>query len=261
MADMIETHAHIYSSQFEDDLKEILAKSKSAGVGKILMPNIDLDSLELMHRVEDEYQGYCFSMLGLHPCSVKEDYKEVLQILESWLDKRSYVAIGEIGMDLYWDKSYQVQQENAFITQLGWAKSYKKPIAVHSRNANDLLINTLKKEQDGLLTGVIHCFSGTLEEAKAFLDLGFYLGIGGVVTFKNSGLDKVVQQLPLNRLVLETDAPYLAPVPYRGKRNEPAHIQYVVDKLADLFECSSLEVINATNNNSVELFNLNEQIK
>ena len=255
MGDMIETHAHIYSSEYEEDLHDVIDRSKSVGIGKILMPNIDLESLEKMHKIEDRFPDYCYSMLGLHPCSVKQDFKEQLKELEYWLDKRKYVAIGEIGMDLYWDKTYKNQQEEAFVTQLSWAESFNLPIAVHSRNANAELIDILKNEKKADFNGVIHCFSGSEEEAKSFLDLGFYLGIGGVVTFKNAGLDKVVENLPLDRLLLETDAPYLSPVPFRGKRNEPSYIQYVASKLANLFSCSEEDVIKITTRNALNLFN------
>ena len=254
MGNMIETHAHVYSSEFESDLNDVVSRAKSVGVEKILMPNVDLESLEAMHRVEDSFPDYCHSMLGLHPCSVKENFKVQLKELATWLNKREYVAIGEIGMDLHWDKTYKNQQVEAFVTQLSWADNFDLPIVVHSRNANAELLDILKNESIGGLNGVIHCFSGTEEEAKSFLDLGFYLGIGGVVTFKNAGLDKVVQKLPLNRLLLETDSPYLSPVPFRGKRNEPSYLQYIVGKLAVLFDCSEDEIIKTTKSNALNLF-------
>jgi TatD DNase family protein len=254
MSTIIETHAHIYSDVFQEDLIETIERAKEIGVEKILMPNIDSESIDIMLEVAQKFPNYCLPMMGLHPCSVKSDFEKELYKVEDWLNKSEFVAVGEMGIDLYWDKSFEEQQKEAFRIQVGLAKVKKLPIIIHSREANSVVIDLLQECQDGELKGVLHCFSGTLEEANEILELGMSLGVGGVATFKNGGLDKVLPHIPLNKLVLETDCPYLAPVPFRGKRNEPSYLQYIVAKLSDFQEKTEEEIRIQTTLNAKELF-------
>jgi TatD DNase family protein len=254
MSTIIETHAHIYSDVFQEDLIETIERAKEIGVEKILMPNIDSESIDIMLEVAQKFPNYCLPMMGLHPCSVKSDFEKELYKVEDWLNKSEFVAVGEMGIDLYWDKSFEEQQKEAFRIQVGLAKVKKLPIVIHSREANSVVIDLLQECQYGELKGVLHCFSGTLEEANEILELGMSLGVGGVATFKNGGLDKVLPHIPLNKLVLETDCPYLAPVPFRGKRNEPSYLQYIVAKLSDFQEKTEEEIRIQTTLNAKELF-------
>ena len=250
----IDTHAHIYASEFKPDRDEVLAKSKAAGVGKIFMPNIDHTSVDMMLEVENQNPDTCFPMMGLHPCSVKSDFEKELYIVENWLSKRSFHAVGEMGTDLYWDKTFWDQQKEAFVIQVNWAKQYGLPLVIHCRQSIDETIELLKPMSGGNLTGIFHCFSGNSTQAKQIIELGFYLGIGGVATFKNGGLDKVLPEVPLGKLVLETDSPYLAPVPFRGKRNEPSYIPLIADKVAGLMNVTRQEVEQATTKNAEKVF-------
>ena len=254
MSTIIETHAHIYSDVFQEDLIETIERAKEIGVEKILMPNIDSESIDIMLEVAQKFPNYCLPMMGLHPCSVKSDFEKELYKVEDWLNKSEFVAVGEMGIDLYWDKSFEEQQKEAFRIQVGLAKVKKLPIVIHSREANSVVIDLLKECQDGELKGILHCFSGTLEEAKEIVELGMSLGVGGVATFKNGGLDKVLPHIPLNKLVLETDCPYLAPVPFRGKRNEPSYLQYIVAKLSDFQEKTEEEIRIQTTLNAKKIF-------
>ncbi|MBL7748512.1 MAG: TatD family hydrolase, partial [Chitinophagaceae bacterium] len=229
---LIDTHSHIYTHEFDTDRTLMLERAEKEGVGKFFLPAIDSGSHDQMLRLEEENPGRCFSMMGVHPCSIKENYKEELQIARQFLEKRSFKAVGEIGLDFYWDKTFTDQQYAAFHEQIEWALELELPIVIHSRNSTEECIDVVALHQKGNLRGVFHCFSGDVGQAQKAVDLGFYLGIGGVVTFKNGGLDKVVEQMGLEHLVLETDAPYLAPVPFRGKRNEPAYLKYVVEKIS-----------------------------
>ncbi|ASG08642.1 TatD family hydrolase [Vibrio anguillarum] len=253
---MIDTHAHIYATEFDHDRDEVVQRAKAQGIEAILLPNIDLASIEPMLKTEAAYPELCRSMMGLHPCYVDGNVKQTLTVIESWLDKHPFIAIGEIGIDLYWDKTFQAEQEMAFITQLNWAKERDLPVVIHTRDSITQTLQLLEKEQDGSLSGVFHCFGGTLEEAKAINELGFHLGIGGVSTFKNGGMDKVLPHLDMNFVLLETDCPYLAPVPHRGKRNEPAYTTLVAKRIAELTELSLVEVNNITNTNANSLFKL-----
>lgn len=255
-SNIIETHAHIYSSQFDEDREIVIERAKKSGVGKILMPNVDLDSFEAMMSLTEKHKEYCLPMLGLHPSSVNADYKDQLDQLYAKLSDNDFIAIGETGIDLYWDKTFYKEQIDSFKIQIDWAKQLDLPIVIHSRDANSEITKVLEDVQDGTLRGEVHCFSGSVQEGQKFIDLGMYLGIGGVVTFKNGGLDKIVTDFPLGKLLLETDAPYLTPAPFRGKRNEPAYLEYVVDRLAQIFNCSSEEVIEETKNNALELFRI-----
>ncbi len=251
---LIDTHAHLYLEQFEKDREEVLERALDKGVERIYLPNIDSDSIESMLELEKAYSGRCIAMMGLHPCSVKENFEEELSLVKSWLEKRSFAAVGEIGIDLYWDKTYIEEQKEAFLQQIGWAKSYNLPIVIHSREATDVIIELLSKVQDEKLRGIFHCFTGTVDQAQAITNMGFLLGIGGVLTFKNSGLDKTIKEVDLQHLVLETDAPYLSPVPYRGKRNESSYVFYVAQKLAEIKEESIEKIADITTQNALKLF-------
>ncbi|WP_112480126.1 TatD family hydrolase [Vibrio variabilis] len=253
---MIDTHAHIYATEFDQDRDEVVQRALDAGIEHILLPNIDLDSIEPMLATEAAYPQVCRSMMGLHPCYVDGNVNQTLDTIHSWFDKHNFIAVGEIGIDLYWDKTYRKEQEYAFITQLNWAKEMNLPVVIHTRDSIEETLALLKSEQNGDLRGVFHCFGGTIEEAKAINDLGFHLGLGGVSTFKNSGMDKVIPQLDLSKVILETDCPYLAPVPHRGKRNEPAYTDLVLNRIADLTELSSKKVAQITTNNAKSLFSL-----
>src|SRR5258708_6848532 len=226
---LIDTHCHIYSTEFNADREAMLSRAESEGITKMLMPAIDASTHKQMLELESEFPNNCKSMMGLHPCSVKENYLEELRIVEQWFEKRSFVAVGETGLDFYWDISFTKQQYEVFQQQIEWALQYDIPVVIHSRNSMDECIEVINKNQKGNLKGVFHCFSGSLEQAKKIIDLNFYLGIGGVLTFKRSGLDTVVEELDLKYIVLETDAPYLSPVPFRGKRNEPGYIKIVAE--------------------------------
>lgn len=251
---LIDTHSHIYLPEFEPELAEMLKRAEKEGVGKILMPAIDSSTHQQMLDTEQSHADQCLSMMGLHPCYVKENYKEELAIARAYLEKQHFKAVGEIGLDFYWDKTFTEQQYAALNEQIEWALGYSIPIVIHSRESTDECIEVVAAHQKGQLTGVFHCFSGDAEQAQKIIDLGFYLGIGGVVTFKNSRLDKVMEHMSLENVVLETDAPYLAPVPYRGKRNEPSYLKYVVEKLSTIKNISIEEVAEITTANAEKLF-------
>ncbi|WP_194438639.1 TatD family hydrolase [Vibrio fluminensis] len=253
---MIDTHAHIYASEFDNDRDQVVERALAQGISKILLPNIDLDSIEPMLTTEAAYPQICRSMMGLHPCYVDGNVEQTLTTIHSWFNKHSFIAVGEIGIDLYWDKTYKVEQEYAFVTQLNWAKEMQLPVVIHTRDSIEETLALLEKEQDGSLSGVFHCFGGSVEEAKAINQLGFHLGLGGVSTFKNGGMDKVIPQLDMNYVILETDCPYLAPVPHRGKRNEPAYTQLVAQRVADLRQMSLQQIDELTTRNAKTLFNL-----
>ena len=252
----IDTHTHLYSPKFDDDREAMIERAKAAGVELALLPAIDRESHDAMLALEEEHQDFCLAMIGLHPVSVKEDYEQELAAVERYLSERAWVAIGEIGMDLYWDKSFRTQQEQAFLTQCEWAVRYDLPISIHAREAIPNLLEMIEGMKDARPRGVFHCFTGTPEEARRAVDAGFYLGLGGVATFKNGGLEKVIHEVPRERIVLETDAPYLAPTPYRGKRNESAYLPFVAAKIADIWEVPVQEVAALTTANARQLFEL-----
>ncbi|HDM8154546.1 TPA: TatD family hydrolase [Vibrio harveyi] len=253
---MIDTHAHIYASEFDNDRDEVVKRALEQGIDKILLPNIDLESIEPMLKTEAAYPEICRSMMGLHPCYVDGNVEQTLAIIRDWFEKHNFIAVGEIGIDLYWDKTFRVEQEMAFVTQLTWAKEMDLPVVIHTRDSIEETLTLLRQEQDGRLRGVFHCFGGSVEEAQAINELGFHLGLGGVSTFKNGGMDKVIPHLDMNWVILETDCPYLAPVPHRGKRNEPAYTSLVAARVAEL-RGESLEAIDAlTTKNAEELFSL-----
>ena len=253
---MIDSHAHIYASEFDNDRDDVVQRALAQGIEHILLPNIDLDSIEPMLKTEAAYPEICRSMMGLHPCYVDGNVDQTLATIYQWFSQHSFIAVGEIGIDLYWDKTYRAEQEKAFITQLNWAKEMRLPVVIHTRDSIEETLSLLRQEQDGSLSGVFHCFGGSIEEAKAINDLGFHLGLGGVSTFKNGGMDVVIPELDLNYLILETDCPYLAPVPHRGKRNEPAYTQLVAQRVADLREMSLQQVDELTTHNAKTLFKL-----
>jgi TatD DNase family protein len=250
----IDTHAHIYSDKFEADRDKMLARTFAAGVSKVLMPNIDSESIGGMLDLELEYPQHCSPMMGLHPCSVGLDFEKELQIVESWLSKRSFIAVGEMGIDLYWDKTFLAQQKEVFRIQAAWAKNYGLPLVIHAREAMPEVIELLEELTDNQLFGVLHCFTGSVSEAQNLVAMNFKLGIGGIVTYKNGGLEPVLRAIGLEHLVLETDSPYLAPIPHRGKRNETSYIPIIAQKVADIVGLSLEEVARQTTENALMLF-------
>ncbi len=251
---MIDTHTHIYGKQFDNDRQAMMQRAFDKGINKFYLPGIDSEVIDRMLEMETNYPGKCFAMIGLHPCSVNENYKEELRIVEDWLAVRSFPAVGEIGLDFYWDKTFTSQQFEAFHFQIELALKYQLPIVIHTRNAMPETIDVVKQYGGRNLRGIFHCFSGTYEQAMEITEAGFYLGIGGVVTYKNGGLAEVVAQIPLENLVLETDAPYLTPVPFRGKRNESSYLKYVAEKLAEIYKIPIETVANTTSLNSEKIF-------
>jgi TatD DNase family protein len=253
---IIDTHTHLYLKQFNEDVDMVIARSINSGIDKFIFPAIDSSHMKEMHDLQNKYPSNIYLMSGLHPVYVKENYKEELDLVVQSLDNHNYVAIGEIGIDLYWDKTFLKQQQEAFEFQIRLAISNDLPIVIHCREGFDEIFEILDAEKCTKLHGVFHCFTGTLDQANRAIRLGFKLGIGGVVTFKNGGLDKVINQIDLQHLVLETDAPYLSPVPFRGKRNESSYITYVLSKLSELYEISEIEIAKATTKNAIKIFNL-----
>ncbi len=251
---IVDTHCHLYSEEFITDIDAVISRAKSQGVAKFYLPAIDSSSLEAMFALENRYPNEVFAMMGLHPCYVKENYKTELQIVADELARRDFVAVGEIGLDFYWDKIFATQQHEAFELQMQWALDKKLPIVIHTRNAMQETINMVKPFAAKGLTGIFHCFSGSYESAKQIIDMGFMLGIGGVITYKNSGLPDALANIPSSFFVLETDAPYLSPVPFRGKRNESSYLQYIIEKLADTKQISVEEMANITTENAERLF-------
>ena len=255
---LIDTHTHLYSSQFDEDRNDVIQRSLAKGVQKMLLPNIDQSSIEGMLTLADNYPNICYPMMGLHPCSVDENSQEILKNLESFFtENHKFIAVGEIGIDLYWDKTFLKEQIEAFEIQINWAKKYKLPIVIHARDSFNEIFEVLDQMNDEHLTGVFHCFSGNLEQANKVLSYGgFKLGIGGVVTFKKSGLDEVVTNISIDHLILETDSPYLAPTPYRGKRNESSYIPLIAEKLSLIYGISEEEIGIITTQNALNLFKL-----
>ncbi len=250
----IDTHTHLYLRQFDDDRTEAIFNAIEAGVQYMFLPNIDSGTLSSMLEVCDQFPENCFPMMGLHPTSVKGNYIEELEKVREELKKRKYIAIGECGIDLYWDKTYFQQQDEAFRYQIKLAREYDLPLVIHSRDSFDEIFEIMDEEYSPELKGVFHCFSGNYNHAKRIIDWGFKLGIGGVVTFKNSGLDKVIEKVDLKHVILETDAPFLAPIPYRGQRNESAYIPLIARKIADIRKIAKEEVADITTRNAKELF-------
>jgi hydrolase, tatD family len=253
---MIDTHTHLYSEEFDKDRAEMIARAKAAGVTRCFIPAIDSSYTERMFQLKNEYPNYVFLMNGLHPCNVKENYKEELTHVENLMPTHSFCAIGEIGIDLYWDKTFLKEQQEAFAWQIQLAKKHQLPIVIHCREAFDEVFEVLESEKGDDLFGIFHCFSGTEAQAHRAIGYGLHLGIGGVVTFKNGNIDKFLRNIDLQHIVLETDSPYLAPVPYRGKRNESAYIVQVADKLSDIYELPVDEIKRITTENATKIFKI-----
>ncbi len=254
MNTLIDTHAHLYSSKFGSDRHEMVQRAIAAGVTKIYLPNIDSESIDAMLELEAAFPENCFAMMGLHPCSVNETVKQELDIVEKWLGERKWAGVGETGIDLYWDKTHLKLQQMAFARQIEWAKDLDLPLIIHSRESNEECLELVKKGQDGRLRGIFHCFSGTLEQAKRMIDLGFLLGVGGSVTYAKSELPEVLTGIPIEHLVLETDAPYLPPVPHRGKRNESAYIRLVAEMVSEIKVLPLQTVAKVTTANAAKVF-------
>ena len=251
---LIDTHTHIYDHQFSLDRAETVRRALDSGVGMMLLPNVDASTIAPMLQLHEQYPNCTRVMMGLQPEEVKEDYKQMLDLMEKELERGIYIGVGEVGLDFYWDTTFEKQQLDAFETQLDWAKQFHLPLSIHCRNAFDKMVKILERKQDGGLRGIMHCFTGTEEEAKVYLELGFHLGLGGVTTYKNCGVKEYLPKLPLDRIALETDAPYLAPVPCRGKRNEPAFLVHTAQKIAEILQISVDELAAVTTANAQTLF-------
>ncbi len=251
---LIDTHCHLYLPEFDADRQAMLQRARDKGVQSFYLPGIDSSVIDSMLAMEAAWPQECFPMMGLHPCSVKENYKDELVLIEQWLSKRNFVAVGEIGLDFYWDKTFLQQQYNAFRHQMELALQYNLPIVVHSRDAMKECVDTVKPYAAKGLKGIFHCFGDSLDLAKEIIEMGFYVGIGGVITFKKSGVAEIVKDIPLDYIVLETDAPYLTPVPFRGKRNESSYITYVAEKVAEVKSISVDEVAEITTANAANIF-------
>ena len=251
---MIDTHSHLYAEEFIDDIDAVVERSKAAGVKKVFLPAIDGTTHQSMINLAKKYPGYCIPMMGLHPCYVDLNYEKELDLVESWLGQEQFAAIGEIGLDYYHSTEFKEQQIDAFSKQIKLALKYNLPIVIHTRSSMDDCIKMVEQEGGGQLKGIFHCFGGDERQANKIIELGFMLGIGGVVTYKNAGLARVLENISLEHLVLETDAPYLTPVPFRGKRNETSYIRYVAEKLAEIKSVIVDEVENITTANAKKIF-------
>jgi TatD DNase family protein len=253
---LIDTHSHIYSTDFIHDLDEVIQRAYSNDVRKIILPNIDSSSVKNLLKLVETYPHICFPLMGLHPTSVNHDYKEELQVVEYWLKKRKFYGIGEIGIDLYWDKSFLEEQIHAFRFQLELARQYQLPVVIHVRDSFDEVYQILSEVKDDKLTGVFHSFSGTSEQAALIINLGFKIGVNGIVTFKKSGLDEIIQKIDPSHLIIETDSPYLTPTPFRGKRNESSYLVYIAQKIADLHHMTVGDIAKITTENARKLFGI-----
>ena len=253
---LTDTHCHIYLPEFDGDRTATLERAFATGIGRIFMPNVDQSTIQPMMTLAADYPDHCFPMMGLHPTSVKEDFERELVQVRLMLDEHPFCGIGEIGLDLYWDKTFRDQQEEALRIQLGWASESKKPVVIHVRNSHDETVEIIERAALTDLTGIFHCFSGTLDQARQITGMGFHLGIGGVSTFKNAGLDAVIPHIDPKWIVLETDAPYLAPVPFRGKRNEPSYLMHTAMRVADIYSMPVGEIARITTENSKHLFGI-----
>jgi len=251
-----DTHTHLYSSQFKEDQAAMIQRAKDAGVSRFFIPAIDSSYTESMIKLEKNFPKDVFLMMGLHPTSVKENYLEELAHVKEWIDKKKFFALGEIGIDLYWDRNFLAQQQEAFRTQIKWAKEKNLPIVIHCRDAFDEIFEILELEKGANLRGIFHCFTGTKEQAEKAINYNMKLGIGGVATFKNGKIDRFLNEINLKHIVLETDAPYLAPTPFRGKRNESAYITNVIDKLVEIYKVPFEEIVATTTQNSKAVFGI-----
>ena len=255
---LIDSHTHLYADEFKEDIDLVIKQAVTQGISKFFLPNIDSKSINGLIELCGKYPQNCFPMMGLHPCSVNETFKNELELIQNELSKRTYYAIGETGIDLYWDKTFIEEQKEAFRTQIKWSLELNLPIVIHCRQSFKEIIDVLKElyNNSQKQKGIFHCFSGTIEEAKQVIELGFLLGIGGVVTFKNSGLDKVIAEIPLDHIVLETDSPYLAPVPFRGKRNESSYLIHIAEKIASIKNTTLEQVAEITTQNAMKIFGI-----
>ncbi len=251
---LIDTHSHIYSEDYRGEIEEAIARAKQAGVSKIITPNIDSSSIKPMLDVADNYPDICFPLIGIHPTSVKEDFEQELEVFNYWLNKREFFGIGEIGIDLFWDKTFVEEQEYVFRQQLKKAAELKMPVVIHVRDSFEVVMKNLKLEYVQGMKGIFHCFSGDYDQAKEVLEMGFKIGVGGTVTFKNSGVDALIANLKPEDLVLETDSPYLAPVPYRGKRNESGYLPLILQKISEVYSMSSKEIELITDYSAFQIF-------
>lgn len=253
---LIDTHTHIYDSDFDADRAEVVQRALDNGIGMMLLPNVDASTNKPMMETHEQFLDCTRMMMGLQPEEVKGDYRQVLTAMEKELEKDIFIGVGEVGLDFYWDTTFEHEQLDAFETQLVWAKQLHLPLSIHCRNAFSFMVRLLEKHQDGGLHGVMHCFTGTEEEAKAYLDLGFHLGLGGVTTYKNCAVKDFLRNIPLDRIVLETDAPYLSPVPHRGQRNEPAFLVDTAKKIAEYLSIPVEQLAEITTNNANSLFKI-----
>ncbi|MBX2930942.1 MAG: TatD family hydrolase [Chitinophagaceae bacterium] len=251
---IIDTHCHLYLEEFDNDRDIVMQRAKDLGVQQFYLPAIDSSVTNAMFKMEHEYADNCFLMMGLHPCSVQENFEKELSLAYMWLQKRKFIAIGEIGLDFYWDTTFKEQQIIAFEQQMEWALEFDLPIVIHTREAMQQTIDCVKPFAQKGVRGVFHCFSGSKEQANQITDMQFLLGIGGVVTYKNAGLAETLKQIDMKHIVVETDAPYLTPVPHRGKRNESAYLTFIINKIAEVKEISAAEVAAITTNNATTLF-------
>lgn len=251
---IVDTHTHIYGKQFASDRAQVITRAQAEGVQKFYLPGIDSTVIDDMLALEAQYPGVCVPMMGLHPTSVNAGYQPELDVIEGWLSRRPFAAIGEIGLDFYWDRTHETQQYEAFRAQIDLAINHRLPIVIHTRNAMPETLGVVREYTSRGLRGIFHCFGDTYESARAIIDAGFYLGIGGVVTYKNATLPAVLAQIPLEHLVLETDAPYLTPVPFRGKRNEPSYLRYVIDQLATIYDVPASTIASVTTANAQKIF-------
>ncbi len=253
---LIDTHSHIYAQEFDIDKEAVMQRCKEKGIQKLFLPNIDIDSLPLLDNTIQQFPDQCYAMLGLHPCSVKEDFEAQLLILKNKIESKAYpcYGIGEVGLDFYWDKTFIAQQIQAFKIQIKWAVEYDLPIIIHSRESTQEVIDILKQYAYLPIKGILHCFSGTYEQAMEIINLGFYIGIGGAITYKKNELRGFLSKIPLQSIVLETDSPYLSPIPYRGKRNESSYLTYVAQEVADLYTIPIQEVAKITTENALKTF-------
>jgi TatD DNase family protein len=254
MAFLVDTHAHLYADQFKSDRNEMMQRAIDKGIQHIFLPNIDETSIPGMMDLEAQFPDLCHAMMGLHPCSVKENYKDILSMMEEWFHKRPFCAVGEIGLDYYWSKDFIENQKDAFRVQCRWAKELDIPVVIHARDSLDDIIDIVTEEKTENFRGIFHCFGGSLEQAEKIIDLGFMMGLGGVLTFKKANLGAVIQHIDMKHLVLETDAPYLSPAPFRGKRNESAYVHIVAQKLAGIKGLSIDQVAEITSKNALGLF-------
>lgn len=261
MPQFIDTHCHLYDEAFNHDRNNRIEAAITCGIERMYLPNCDISTIDSMLQVESDFPQHCYAMMGLHPTYVNDDYKQQLEVMLNYLNKQNFAAVGEIGLDYYWDITFIEQQKLAFREQIEWSLHFKLPIVIHMREATQDTLAIVKEYVPRGLRGVFHCFSGSLETAKQIIDMGFYLGIGGVLTYKKAGLQEVIQHIDLNHVVLETDAPYLTPVPHRGKRNESAYIKIIAEKLAEITQIDIEEIAIITTQNADSLFGFNPNFK